>query len=512
VSQALPPPHSYESKLLAEKRHYSGLEDIHELPPIFHYWSNRWLRPQLERFDFSRPDSFFLKSLDQQLSSSTSSSKLILSVGSGNCDLEINLAGQLTRAGHSDFQFHCLDLNPDMLARGRESAKQRNIGSLLHFIEADFNHCQLTSHYDAILFNQSLHHVVSLEHLLDQVKQALLPSGRLVISDMIGRNGHQRWPSALHSIWQHWSTLPPSYRFNNAFDSYEELYVDRDYSSDAFEGIRAEDILPQLLSRFDFEFFFGFANLIDPFIDRGFGPNFDPNLEHDRQFIDHVHAADEAAIHSGELPPTHMLAVLCHPGQSKESKGNLDPQACIQSRTRAQAAPTKPHNLYDFHLDPAERTNQLHFLGKITTQSSERLERSTQLVRSLVDEVHQKNAWALGLDQALAERDARVATLQAEVSERNAWAQDMQLVIDKADTELLTLREQLNDRTTWARQLEADLTERTNWALALDKEVSALKERNHALSADLATFSPAIHLVRKLLARFGIKSSGVSGC
>ena len=105
---------------------------------------------------------------------------------------------------------------------------------------------------------------MSLEHLLDQVKQALLPFGRLLISDMIGRNGHQRWPSALHSIWQHWSTLPPSYRFNNAFDSYEELYVDRDYSSVGFEGIGAEDILPQLLSRFDVEFFFGFGNLIDP--------------------------------------------------------------------------------------------------------------------------------------------------------------------------------------------------------------------------------------------------------
>jgi SAM-dependent methyltransferase len=499
------PQSAYQTKLLAEKRHYSGLEEIHSLPPIFHYWSNRWLRPQLERFGFSAPESLFFQSLHQQLLATSHSLTKILSVGSGNGNLEISLASQLVQAGHSGFEFHCLDLNPDMLARGRELAKQRNVSSLLQFIEADFNHCHLTSHYDAVLFNQSLHHVVSLEHLLDQVKLALLPSGRLVISDMIGRNGHQRWPNALQRIWQHWSTLPPPYRYNNAFDTYEELYVDRDYSSVGFEGIRAEDILPQLLSRFDFEFFFGFGNLIDPFIDRGFGPNFDPDREQDRQFIDRVHAVDEAAIHSGELPPTHMLAVLCHPGQAKECIGNLNPQTCLQSRTRAQNAPSKPNNVYDFHLDPTELTNQLHFLGRITTQSCERLERSNELVSSLVAEVHQKNAWGLGLDQALDESNARVVDLQAEVAERNAWAQDMQRVIDKAETELLTLREQLNDRTIWARNLEADLTERTNWALALDQEVSALKERNQALSADLATFSPAINLIRKLLTKIGFK-------
>ena len=43
----------------------------------------------------------------------------------------------------------------------------------------------------------------------------------------------------------------------------------------SFEGIRAQDILPLLVERFTFDEFIGFGNVIDPFVDRSFGPNFD---------------------------------------------------------------------------------------------------------------------------------------------------------------------------------------------------------------------------------------------
>jgi len=49
---------------------------------------------------------------------------------------------------------------------------------------------------------------------------------------------------------------------------------------------------------------------IDIFIDRCFGPNFDPKSERDKEFIDRVHAEDEAAIVGGKLTPTHMLPYL----------------------------------------------------------------------------------------------------------------------------------------------------------------------------------------------------------
>ena len=79
---------------------------------------------------------------------------------------------------------------------------------------------------------------------------------------------------------------------------------------EGFEGIRAQDILPLLLDRFNFKYFFGFSNVITPFIDRGFGHNFDSSSEWDRAFIDRVHDADEFGFHGGTLKPTQMLAVM----------------------------------------------------------------------------------------------------------------------------------------------------------------------------------------------------------
>jgi hypothetical protein len=91
---------------------------------------------------------------------------------------------------------------------------------------------------------------------------------------------------------------------------HEELHEYWDCSIAGFEGIRAQDILPLLLVRFEFELFIGYGNLVDPFIDRSFGPHFDANAAWDRDFIDRVHARDEAEMLAGRITPTHRIAVM----------------------------------------------------------------------------------------------------------------------------------------------------------------------------------------------------------
>jgi hypothetical protein len=39
-----------------------------------------------------------------------------------------------------------------------------------------------------------LHHVLNLEGLFGQIKSHLKEHGLFIISDIIGRNGHLRWP------------------------------------------------------------------------------------------------------------------------------------------------------------------------------------------------------------------------------------------------------------------------------------------------------------------------------
>ena len=53
--------------------------------------------------------------------------------------------------------------------------------------------------------NHSLHHVLALEHLFAQVSATLREDGVFVVNDMIGRNGHQRWPEALDLLQRIWA-------------------------------------------------------------------------------------------------------------------------------------------------------------------------------------------------------------------------------------------------------------------------------------------------------------------
>jgi SAM-dependent methyltransferase len=186
--------------------------------------------------------------------------------------------------------------------------------------------------FDAVLANHSLHHFVELEYIFDSVKESLSDEGVFVISDMIGRNGHMRWPEALVFVEQLWDFLPAEKKFNNFAKCFEQEYVNYDCTlDDTFEGIRAQDILPLLLDRFHFEKFVGHGGVIDIFIDRIYGNNFSPENDADRKFIDYVEGLNTLLIDARLITPTAMFATL-----SKRSGG------CRFSRWSPQSALRRP--------------------------------------------------------------------------------------------------------------------------------------------------------------------------
>jgi SAM-dependent methyltransferase len=183
--------------------------------------------------------------------------------------------------------------------------------------------------------NQSLHHVVNLEGLFDEVTRALAPGGDFVVADIIGRNGHQRWPEALAAVQRFWRELPPAYRENRQLRRHEERFENWDCSSESFEGVRAEDILRLLVERFEFRLFIGFANVVDVFVDRSFGHNFDADAAWDREFIDRVHAFDEQGFADGTLTPTHLIAVMtADAGGATRSARGLTPEKSLHRKLR----------------------------------------------------------------------------------------------------------------------------------------------------------------------------------
>jgi len=325
------PADSYAQKLAKETEIYKDVEDINFLPRIFHYWSHTYVRPLLEEVGCSNPDEFFAKYLRESAARCNAEQPLFISIGAGNCDTEIRVAQLMKRAGLTRFAIECLDMNPHMLARGRQMAQREGVAEHIAFAEGDFNQWTASKRYDGVMANQALHHVLNLEGLFDEIKRSLNTSAYFITSDMIGRNGHQRWPEALTEVHRFWQELPREYRYNQQLKRHEEVYENWDCSKEGFEGIRAQDILPLLLERFHMHVFIAFANVVDIFVDRSFGHNFNGDGEWDRQFVDRLQALDEEALRTGKLTPTHLMAVMTtDPLPDAMWSRGLNPVACVR--------------------------------------------------------------------------------------------------------------------------------------------------------------------------------------
>lgn len=470
---------SYLDSLAKEQQVYENCLDVHGLPPIFHYWSNRYLLAKLQPFGFSSTHEMFAKYLAKACHTCANPPRF-LSLGAGNCDLEIDLARGLNASGYT-FTLDCLDVNPVMLERGRLAGEQTGVSPHLNFLSSDLNSWSATHEYDAVIANQSLHHVVNLEGLFESVKRSLRPGGLFLISDMIGRNGHQRWPEALAIVQQFWRRLPPSYRFNQVLGYYEELYQDWDCSAEGFEGVRSQDILPLLHDRFHFHLLIPYGNVIDPFIDRGFGHHFDPASEWDLSFIDEVHRRDEAELASGRIKPTHMIAIVANE-PSTAPQISVSPESCLRSPDKSVPSPP-PESPYDWNSWPHDRQTELEIACRRLAETGR--------------EIKQRTAWALGLQSFLEQRTAWALSLEQDVEARTAWARRIE---NDSEIQALAFQALVRDLQTKIADLEQEIEDKSLWALSLKQQHAEQTARAERLDVELyKLIHNPLHLAARLL-------------
>jgi hypothetical protein len=280
-----------------------------ELPGIHHYWSNRYLRPKLQRFGFDSPNDLFRTYTEKLCRTSPTRRQRFVSIG-GSQEFEVELAVQLLARGLPNFVLECTGVSPALLERSKRLAERHGVASHLDFSTAGFDPGRPAAPCDAVLANQGLPADGGLEELLAGIREGLAPGGYFLAHGILAPSGYQRGSEALGLIQRLWVELPKRYRYNRLLDRFEMQFPDHDPPAQEAIVSGARQILPLLLGSFHFELFIGFANLIDPFIGRSFGPNFDPDRETDRAFIDRVHAADEEAQRTGRIKPRHMLAAM----------------------------------------------------------------------------------------------------------------------------------------------------------------------------------------------------------
>lgn len=300
---------NYEKQVFQQIQQYAQTINMHDLPDIFHVWSHNFVLPGIQDvFGVNSVNDFyvsaFLDSLGEQ------SSGEILSIGCGDGSVEIDIAKALLATGVKQFNILGADLSPILLSRMADNIRAEGLEAYVTPLEADLNFFKIDKSFDMIMANHSLHHIVDLEGIFDFSRDHLKDSGLFATSDMIGRNGHQRWPETAAVLSEIWPTLSYKQRFNVQLSRLDDVFTDHDCSTEGFEGVRAQDILPLMLDRFHPVKFLGFGGFIDVLVDRCFGHGFDANDADDVSKIMECAKLNEDMLDAGTIKPTMMMATF----------------------------------------------------------------------------------------------------------------------------------------------------------------------------------------------------------
>lgn len=340
-------PHlDYQSRVADQIAQYADAE-IHDNTPIYDYWSNTYLRPKLNSvLGVDTIPGFYAEHVRQRAAHNTSQRPCILSIGAGDGELEVQIAQELLSAGLRSFQFECLELSTILIGRANRRIQDANLASHVTMVQADINSWSLPPSsggaYTAVIANHILHHVVELEALFSNVAAAIGDTGVFLTSDMIGRNGHMRWPEALAIVNALWDTLPDELKYHHVFHETDAAFRNWDCSVAGFEGIRAQDILPLLVQRFQFEKFLGFGNLPEVFCNRAYGPNFDPAVPAHTGFVDSLEQLNSLLLELGVIKPTMMFAVMSNRRiEATRCWKNLSPEFCVRDPANLDLSPAR---------------------------------------------------------------------------------------------------------------------------------------------------------------------------
>lgn len=298
----------YERKVQQQIDQYVT-EAIHDLPDMFHVWSHNFIRPGLKDvFGVESVNDFYFAAAEEA-SSNFDRSVRILSIGCGDGAVEIELAQSLRARANTDFELVGVDLSPVLIERFRTSVRENGLERNVIPRVEDLNMISADEKFDVILANHSLHHIVDLERVFDFIERALAPQGIFATADMIGRNGHMRWPETEAVLQAIWPILNDKQKFHHQLlKLHAERFEDYDCSGEGFEGIRAQDILYLILTRFNAYKFFGYGGFIEVLVDRGFGHGFDVSRDEDRNLIMSLGRLNDLMLDAGIIKPTIMMA------------------------------------------------------------------------------------------------------------------------------------------------------------------------------------------------------------
>jgi 2-polyprenyl-3-methyl-5-hydroxy-6-metoxy-1,4-benzoquinol methylase len=167
----------YRELIKKESKHWGQVQQDAQNPQIWHdqqlfeIFFGKWYRYLVERATASGPN--------------------VLELGCGEGNLAIELAQHGLRVT-------AVDLSAERIERATLKARQSSASRPPTFLVDDLNTITLPPEtYDCILAHDSLHHVLKLDRLCDEVRSSLKPSGAFLVMDFSGMGVVRRILAAL---------------------------------------------------------------------------------------------------------------------------------------------------------------------------------------------------------------------------------------------------------------------------------------------------------------------------
>ena len=162
---------SHQKRIKEEYEVYRKKTKVHDLSPIFHYFTNKYLKPILEENGYRDVIDFFVRNI-LRLRTDRPGLRMI-SYGCGNGEIEVEIAKRLRTEGDDSFHFDCIDINGEMLSRAYTLVENEGLNKQFRFIEGDVSNAGGRDVYDVHLAHHTLHHILALEELFERIQRTM---------------------------------------------------------------------------------------------------------------------------------------------------------------------------------------------------------------------------------------------------------------------------------------------------------------------------------------------------
>jgi SAM-dependent methyltransferase len=227
----------------------------------------------------------------------------ILSLGCGFGGIEIEIARDLK----TNYEMLGLDLNEEIMEEAKKLVQQTGLN--IKFEQCDLNYISLPKNsFDFVFAHASLHHIINLEHLFQQVHDALSPDGEFFIFDIIGKNRVLLWEENLHFLNRILERIPSHLRDDGMGKVVSKIEIGL---HTGMEGIRQEEI-PNLLFQYFHPKFYYTHDAFIRFIatHEVIGKHLSSGSQECKDVLDYLIAEDEHSITQGILKPTEAMGIF----------------------------------------------------------------------------------------------------------------------------------------------------------------------------------------------------------